>query len=220
MNKKEYFEYIVPIVEPMLSKYGLTYKKSKDAFIKKIDDGWIKVSFVYYQFALTNNVNIGFEIRRNSVEEIYVHYIDMNPSGYKETSSIGFSLGHLLNIKDAVKVFRFTTINELNEIIETFFIPFLEKTVPDFIERYSNLENIYLYLSKPDIKNPNQFYPLYSDLVRALIIYRLLNRSDFEATVIHFDQLLKKLKEQFPSSLDADLYDKYFNKLVDYLRSI
>jgi hypothetical protein len=95
MNKKGFFEYLVPKVEKLLNELGFIYRKSKDGFVKNIDDGWIRVYFSFYQFALTDNINVGFQVRKNTVEELFVKYVEVNPSNHKTIPTFTFALPHL-----------------------------------------------------------------------------------------------------------------------------
>ena len=45
MNKKEYLDYIIPKVEDYFLPFGFKYQKSKAAFIKTKNAGWVKLKF-------------------------------------------------------------------------------------------------------------------------------------------------------------------------------
>ena len=218
MNKKKYFEYILPVIEPILERQGFIFKKSKDSFEKKIFDGLIKIQFNFYDFALTYNINIGFETRINKVQDIFVRYKNINSVNHKDSSTINFALAGLINHTE--KVFRFKTVGELDAIISEKFIPFLEKDVPVFCKKYKDMESIFDYYYTPSKQNSDFMEHKYDGHIMAVIIARLLGRTDFEEVVKWADNGLKKLQLKWASSNEVEWYETFFDKMVNDLRII
>ena len=218
MNKKQFLEYIVPKVERYFNELEFVYKKSKDGFAKAIDDGWITVSFSFYQFAETDNINVGFELRKNSVEELFVKYIDINPSNHKTTPTVIFALTSLCRHPD--NSFRFTDEIGLDEIISSKIIPFINNDLPIFVKKYSELKNIFKLYTDSGEENNDKILRSYNNYVHALIIGRLISPDDFEKVIAWCDSKLVQLKNNRPHSLDAELYDKDFNNIVADLKTL
>ncbi|MGG9964177.1 hypothetical protein [Ferruginibacter sp. SUN106] len=147
MNKKQYVEYMLPVIESILLAQGFIFKKSKDAFEKKTLNGWSKVNFYFHQFGFDNKINIDLVLRINAVQDIFVKYHDINPGNHKDTDSIGFVLTDLL--KHDHNGFAFKTVGELDTILNEKFIPFLQHEVPVLCKKYNDMEGIFSYYYTP-----------------------------------------------------------------------
>jgi hypothetical protein len=216
MNKKEFFEYVVPKVESYLTRLGFVYKKSRDGFIKLIEDGCITVPFSFYQYAGTDNFNVGFEVRKNSEQEIYVKYVKRNPVSHATSNTFGFYLVSLLNQKD--NAFPFIGNKELDVLLKEKVVPFLEEMVPVFTEHYSKLSNIYALFTDATEKNNKYIQPTYSHYISALIMGWLLYPNDFDRVVNRCNELFLRLKERWPDHLHVQLYERDFNNIVEDLK--
>ncbi|WDF76854.1 hypothetical protein PQ469_23505 [Mucilaginibacter sp. KACC 22773] len=217
MNKKDFLDYIIPKVEPYFLKYGFVYRKSKSGFVKKIDNGWVKIDFSFYDFAMTYNMNLGFELRKNKVQELFIRYVDINPSDGKNLPTIVFSLTGL--VKNEFTSFRYTNEKELDSIIIGKIIPFLDVQLILLIERYNELKNIYQLFTDSNEYLNEQIAPNYDNYLTALIIGWLLFPDNFDDVVASIDDLFLKLKNKWPNSLSAEQYEDSFNKIVADLKS-
>lgn len=216
MDKKKYFEYILPVLQPVLIAQGFKFIKSKDAFEKKIVGGWIRINFFFHHFGFANKVNMDFSLRIDALQNIFVKYRKMNPSNYKDTASIGFALTSLLGQDQ--NGFEFETVGEIDELLNNKFIPFLQTDVPNFSQKYNNIEAIFNYYYSPE--KSSDFMDLkYNGHVLAVIAAKLLNRSDFSEVVAWADKGLLKLKQKWPSSNEVELYDTFFGKMVIDLKN-
>jgi hypothetical protein len=217
MNRKEYFEYLIPGIEPVLNMQGFEFKKSTGSFEKKINDGLLKVLFDFYQVGLYYEVNIAFIVRIHSVQNIVVNYIRMNLAEAKHTHTLIFLLSDLLNRPSP---FKFRTEAELDEILLDKFLPFLELQLPVLSERFSKMENILqAYFSPNDSYNPFIYKNLYYNRVVPIVIAKLVAKNDFEKVVEWGRNEMIELKQKWPGSNEAELFDLYFEKLVRYLRT-
>jgi|GEM_PF-6413014 len=217
MNRIEFSNYISHKVPPYFEPLGFSYIKSKYAFLKKNKEGWIRISFGFYQFAETNNFNVSFEVRRNIVEEIVVKYVDINPSEHKNTSTVLFILSSLLGHKYKGGVFEFTTLEKLDEIIEKEVLPFFQIKLPMYSEQYVKLENIYRLYTDPKEENNKVMHFGFENCVRTLVIGHLLFPNNFNQVVEICESKMSKNKQKWPSSLDIELFDAKFYNIASSL---
>ncbi|MGG9964178.1 hypothetical protein [Ferruginibacter sp. SUN106] len=59
----------------------------------------------------------------------------------------------------------------------------------------------------------------YDGHIMAVILAKLLNRSDFEEVVAWAENGLKKLQQKWPSSNEVKWYETFFDKMVTDLRN-
>jgi len=116
MNKKEFFEYIIPMIEDDFKNRGFIFKKSKGSFIKAMVDGWCAIKFTFYQFATTDNLIVSFALRNNSVEDILRRFIYVNPKDQKDSVTFGVTLTRLLNQRTTH--FEFNSFTELDSPLD------------------------------------------------------------------------------------------------------
>ncbi|MEO7312766.1 MAG: hypothetical protein ABIX01_20450 [Chitinophagaceae bacterium] len=217
MNKKGYFQYILPIIEPILIAKNFEYKRSKDYFELKMAGGWFRIQFSFYDFATTYNINIGVEIRIEVVQQIFNRYKNINPNDFKDTFTLILTLPELLNHSE--KVFRFNTVGELDSILNDKVVPFLETKIPYLCNQYNNLENVFDYYYKPENENRDFMELKYDGHIIPVIIAKLLKRNDFDKIIKWADNGLKKLQVKWPSSNEVECYETFFDQMVTDLKT-
>jgi hypothetical protein len=182
MNKEQFFLYLVPRVQTTFNSLGFGFKKSKDGFLKDIDDGWLRVYFSYYKFAETDNINMGFEVRKNTVEQIYVKYVDINPSNHKTVPTVILPLTGICRHSD--NYFAFTNEAELDDIMRFTICPFLETRLAYLAAKYSDLYNIFKLYRYDQEEYHYLIEPKVSNYVRTLILGRMVfSGEDFDKVV-------------------------------------
>jgi hypothetical protein len=209
MTKAQYFEILIPIVEPPLAKLGFTFQKSKDSFIKKLADGWQKVQFDFYEFGLTYNINLGFIIRNNEVQEILGNYMKINPKDFKSSHTLILTLPALNN--EPENVYEFNYPSEASQVINDKFITFLENDLPGLSKKFSSLENIFEYYY---FSNNKKFVKSYDDLVIPIIISKVLNNNKLLEVARWSKYNFEVLRAKNPSLIDVELHDKFFPTLL------
>ena len=214
MNKNEFADYLSLKVQLYLAPTGFSYVKSKHAFLKKNKDGWVRISFGFYQFADTNNFNISFEVRINAIEAMVVKYVDINPSDHKNMSTVKFILSTLLGYKYKDGKFEFTTSEALDEIIEKEVVPFLQQKVPFYTGEYSKLENIYKLYTDPEEENYKLIHFGYNTCIRTLIIGNSLFPDGFDNVIKICESRMMALKQKWPGIYDMELFDTHFHKIA------
>jgi hypothetical protein len=216
MNKAEYFQYLIPIVEPILSKQGFKYQKSKFGFLKKIKNGRLEINFSFYQFASTYNINASLDIRLDRIQDVFVKYRNINPNNFRDSYTIWFRLDRVNRHKS--NAFSFQYPGELKKFIHDKVVPFLETDVPLFSERYVNLENLFNFFYREDCVEIFGVNP-HDRFILALIIAKFRGEAEFNQVVKWSEEGLKNLRQEWPNSNEAWLFDKYFYDLLRDLRA-
>lgn len=215
MNKKDFLTFIVLKLEKYFNALGFVYKSSYSGFVKQINDGWFAVSFEFYKSAGLDNFIVGVEIRKNTVQDILFKYVDIKPADQKKFPTFSFTLHKLFKEKE--NAYRFETEQELGELLDKNVIPFLETQLPYFVEKYSELKNLYLLFSDVSEANNRLVWPTYVNYINMLIMGCLLNPQKVTQSVEYCNELFLKLKQKWPEQLDVELYERDFNSIVQDL---
>lgn len=217
MNKIKFANYLSGKLNPYLEPLGFSFVKSKSAFLNNDKEGWVRFNLGFYQFAGTNNFDISFEVRKNNIEELLVKYVDINPSEHKKTSTVLFVFSSLLGHKYKDGKFEFNETNSLDEIVERDVMPFLQQKIPIYVDRYRNLKNIYELFTNPNEENNKFIHFGYENCIRALIIGYRLYPDDINKVVDDCESQMMKFRQKWPNSLDVELFDSNFKKVVSSL---
>ena len=212
ISKLEFFELLVPRVEPILSAQGFKYLKSKDAFVKKIAGGWVKLSCSYYHVIFDNVADFGFSVRFDEVEKLYYTYRYINPSNTKDTSTVLFTVAELVNHSDSV--FRCSNYSELNDVVENIYVPFLERKLPHLVEKYSNLDNTFDLFYNMDEEHHHLLPKVYRNLITPIFIAYVLRLENLNVIIEQCKRNFEELRKKWPFSYDIKLYDQNIDKIT------
>lgn len=216
MNSKEFLESIAPKIEPYFRRLEFQYKKSKGGFIKTFEEGWTLVSLPFYRHGNTDNFNVTFCVRHNLATEIFLKYIEINPSDHKTTTTFGVNLTSIINYGD--HSFSYIGQDQLMIYIEERVVPFLVNDLPFMAQRYSKLINMYSLFTDVTEKYNRLIRDTYSNYIMALVVGWLIEPANLDKLVQFANSRYEKLKKKWPGHLDVELFERDFNNIVEDLR--
>lgn len=210
MEKKEQKSYILKNVSANLNEIGFNNKIRGQSFLHNIDIGIAMIHMSFINHVYDFDITISVSIRVNKVEEII-----NNSNGYlkkseqSKTSTIGCELGNLSNgFQKRYEVFEDTKLdNVVNEIIES-----IKKHAFPFIEKYSNLYNIYSIVLKDD-KESWMVSPVhYHRAQSAIVLAKILQKANYEIVYENKKRFLEEREEY-----GLDLFLKLYKNLVNII---
>jgi hypothetical protein len=218
MNRELFYNYVLPKLNPLFegSKYEL--RKSKYGWLYSTDEFKMGFWIGFWETGNECSTTLSFSVRLNKVEKILNNYRAINPKETSNTITFILYLTDIINYNDGA--FRFYNNEQLNHILNTYYIPFIKDQLPTLTNCYSSIDNIMelfcneTHIHYKHLKNP---YVTYTVPIIISKIYTGYNYSKIvESSRIKFIQL----KEKWFGSTEIWLYEKYFDKMLNDLSLI
>jgi hypothetical protein len=212
MIRNDFYDYIFPLIDPTMKELGYEYKKAKGGWVKKTADLRYELLIGYWKIGNQFNTHLSFSVRHHKVQDIVNHYFAMNPAEFKNTNTINLFLTKLMNFGE--HSYKFYSNEEMKVIIDKQYLPFIKNKIAELTTRYANLNNILELLINPKTEYYGCTKYLYHDKMIAIVIAKLINRSDYEKIVLQMRNEFETLKIKWPYCNEIRWYETYFDKMI------
>lgn len=199
MDQKEIKDVIFTLLDPYFKSQGFKMMKGKNSFIKKIETGFLRVSFGITDYDPEFWIRFALSIRHDEVAEVYNRFADRNPATFSDTVTVMVMQGDLENLEE----FHYVVFQPKDvELACKLFVDFMTDKGMNFFHEYGNLNKIDQVLNSDPMKvNPLSKREL-TRAMNALIIARKIQNPRINELFDAYRELVKNHDQEDKDRLE------------------
>lgn len=213
MKKSEVFQILYSTLDVFLKPHGFKLAKGRYGFIRHFKGGFHVIHLLVTDYQPEYQMTFTFGIRIDEVEKIANPFSSLSLDGYRDSMTFHSSWGGIQGDNLFNRTGIYTEADVMDTALEI--ISFLRDVVLPYFEKYTDIKAMDAELNDNPLREENERFKAYYLYHTAIILAKLVSRSDFDALV----EIYRKHMEAGSGDIIREVLPK-FNELVEYLRTL